>query len=152
MNRLGLIGASLALIVGGTALAATGDKDKALAQYERTGKLENCVQLIRIDQTRILDKSTILFEMVGKDAYLNTLPHKCPGLSKHRAIRYETSLSQLCNTDIVTVIDMGLATTREAIEGFGPGTFGSCGLGKFELLKKKPAVADAPQAEGAETN
>ena len=43
--------------------------------------------------------------MSGGKVYRNTLPHSCPSLGFEEAFTYETSLSQLCSTDIITTID-----------------------------------------------
>ncbi len=43
--------------------------------------------------------------MDGGPDYMSTLPHKCPGLSKHDTIMYETSLNQLCDLDTITVLN-----------------------------------------------
>jgi hypothetical protein len=87
-----------------------------------------CVSLHAIRTTRVLDGQTILFEMAGRKTLVNRLPRKCPGLAFEKRFAYKTSLSQLCNSDIITVItDIGRGA--------------SCGLGKFE-----PYVAPEPDA------
>jgi hypothetical protein len=123
------------LAIAITALAFTGaahakgmSKEEVLAKYERTGELQNCVPLQSIKSTDILDDQTILFKMKGKGAYLNELPYKCPQLKWQDAFSYKTSVNQLCNTDIITVIDTAT-----------PQRLASCGLGKFEKLNEKPA-------------
>ena len=60
--------------------------------------------------------------MNGKVSYRNVLPQSCPELGFERAFSYETSLSQLCSTDIITVFRNGSALHRGA----------SCGLGQFQ--------------------
>lgn len=87
-----------------------------------SGPPEQCVSLIRIDRTEVIDDQNILFHMRGGDIYRNHLPHRCPGLGFHESFMYRTSLNQLCNVDIITVLnDIGF--------GFSPGP--SCGLGLF---------------------
>jgi hypothetical protein len=72
-----------------------------------------------IRQTRVLDDSTILFEMNNGITYRNDLPYPCHGLKSENRFGYKTSMSQLCNTDIITVLStVGIN---------GP----SCGLGEF---------------------
>ena len=111
----------------GAAHAAKMSKDEVLSKYERTGETQNCIPLNSIDSSDILDDKTILFKMKGKGAYLNELPYQCPQLKSQDAFSYKTSVNQLCNTDIITVID----TTT-------PQRLASCGLGKFEKLNEKP--------------
>ena len=81
----------------------------------------NCVQLSQIRESRVVDDSTIDFYLRGGQVLRNSLPNKCPQLGFERAFTYSTSLSQLCSVDIITVI----------IQGGGPRTGASCGLGKF---------------------
>jgi len=83
---------------------------------------KHCVSLTRIDRTEVVDDQNILFFMKGKQIYHNRLPHKCSGLSRRDTFMYRTSLNDLCNVDIITVLDdIGF--------GFSPGI--SCGLGMF---------------------
>ncbi len=81
----------------------------------------NCVSLSQIRESRVVDDSTIDFYLRGGQVLRNTLPNSCPQLGFERAFTYSTSLSQLCSVDIITVI----------IQGGGPRTGASCGLGKF---------------------
>lgn len=107
--------------------ATTGEepvKQTRLDDFEPTGEVRNCISLARIDQSDVIDDQTILFEMKGRDYYVNRLPYRCPQLGFEERYTYATSLTQLCNTDIITVL-----TTV--------GRGASCGLGKFEQLKKK---------------
>jgi hypothetical protein len=80
---------------------------------------QRCVSLPQIRSTRVVDAQTILFEMGGKKTLANRLPRKCPGLAFEKRFAYKTSLNQLCNTDVITVIT-----------SIGAGA--SCGLGYFE--------------------
>lgn len=118
--------AAVALAFTSAAHAQRASKEEVLAKYERTGEMQNCVPLIQIDSTDILDDQTILFRMKGKTTYLNELPYRCPQLKSQDAFSYKTSISQLCNTDIITVLDT-----------MTPQRLASCGLGKFEKLNEK---------------
>ncbi len=97
--------------------------DPARAEEEDSPETKRCISLVRIDHIEVIDRQHILFHMRGKKTYLNTLPHRCPGLSKHRPIMYRTSTSQLCDLDSITVL-------QSIGRGYQPGA--SCGLGKFE--------------------
>jgi hypothetical protein len=100
----------------------------------------HCLRLNVIKRSEVLDNRHILFEMRNGDLYVNTLARACPGLSRNNAFMYRTSLSELCDLDIITVLDN---------IGFGlrPGI--SCGLGLFVPIKKeeldglKKAIKDA---------
>lgn len=134
MMRLALA-ALLSLALAAPALA-DGDKDKKkepeppkeLENYIRTGEFENCIRTHRIRDTDVLDDYHILFHLRGGKTYLNKLPHRCPRLGFEEAFSYRLSIPELCNVDIITVINRGGGPT------LGP----SCGLGKFELLEEKP--------------
>ncbi len=85
-----------------------------------------CIQISQIDSTRIRDDWTIDFMGAGNKAWRNRLPNRCPGLKSEDKFTYETSLSQLCNTDIVYVLhDYGGNLQRGA----------GCGLGQFEPVE-----------------
>lgn len=111
---------------------------------------ERCISLSRISRTEVVDDYNILFYMRGDKIYQNRLPHRCPGLKRERRFMYRTSLSQLCDLDIITVL-------YSAGPGFSPGP--SCGLGRFypisrdeaEALREAPPVireeGDVPTAE-----
>jgi hypothetical protein len=94
------------------------------------GEAQSCISISQIRSSQVHDDSTIDFEMTGGRVYRNTLPHSCPGLGFEEAFTYETSLSQLCSTDIIYVLQRYGSEMRR-----GAG----CGLGKFvpvELAKK----------------
>jgi len=84
------------------------------------GEAVSCIPITQIQSSRVRSDYTIDFEMSGGKVYRNTLPSKCSSLGFQRAFSYETSLSQLCNTDIITVLDTSSRMTM-----------GSCGLGEF---------------------
>jgi hypothetical protein len=107
---------------------------------DRQTDAEQCVSLIRIDRTEVVDDRNVLFYMKNGDIYRNRLPNDCPGLEAQDAFMYRTSLSQLCNVDIITVLtNMGF--------GFRPGA--SCGLGMFHPVKPLTAE-ELLQGEGLE--
>jgi hypothetical protein len=102
---------------------------------------QQCVSLQRIWRTDIIDSSNIVFYMRDRTIFLNTLPHKCPGLRSHDGFAYKTSINQLCNVDTITVIRGGNPSS--------PAARGStCGLGMFrpvsaeqvKLLKNKDSI------------
>ena len=96
-----------------------------LAQDMPDEKPVHCLNLKRIKETEVLSDSHILFRMVDGKNFVNVLNHSCPGLRKDKTIMYRTSIGQLCDLDIVTVLDdIGF--------GFMPGA--SCGLGNFRPI------------------
>ncbi|MGI9329691.1 MAG: hypothetical protein ACR2QB_03160 [Gammaproteobacteria bacterium] len=130
------------LTCSGFALA--DDADDEMPQRPGT---RDCVSLAGLDRTRVVNDDTILFYMKGKIVYANTLPRTCRGLKRTDALSYSTSLSRLCNVDIIS----GL---RSSAGSFYPAV--RCGLGMFvpieedELalllaepeLKPEPGLAD----------
>jgi hypothetical protein len=113
----------------GLVVPATAEEKKMNEELELvSGPPEQCVSLARIDRTEVIDDQNILFHMRGGKIYRNHLSHRCPGLGFHESFMYRTSLSQLCNVDIITVLnDIGF--------GFSPGP--SCGLGLFYPVTKE---------------
>jgi hypothetical protein len=90
---------------------------------------KSCISLRSIRESRVRSDSIIDFIMNDGKTYRNTLPFSCPALGFERAYSYETSLSQLCSVDIITVIT----------QGAGPARGASCGLGKFVPYTPVPA-------------
>lgn len=90
-----------------------------------TGPAVNCIYLRNIRGTQVIDDKTIDFHMVGNKVFRNTLPNRCPQLGFQRAFAYQTSISQLCSVDLITVI----------VQGGGPMMGATCGLGKFTPIE-----------------
>ena len=87
---------------------------------------KRCISATRIDNTEIIDDRTIVFHMLGKDIYLNKLPHRCPGMRRNRTIAYRSQTSQLCRIDSITLLETAGGISR------GP----TCGLGMFTPISK----------------
>jgi hypothetical protein len=109
------------------ALAATAQSRAPAPVATPDGKAEDCVQLQSIRETRVRDDQTIDFYMRNGKVYRNSLAGKCPQLGFEERYTYQTSLSRLCSTDIITVL-ISPNFTRGA----------SCGLGKFQPVKLSP--------------
>lgn len=92
-----------------------------VAQSPAAAPVTACVELARIAEARVRDDRTIDFVLRDGAVLRNSLPNACPGLGSERAFTYATSLSRLCATDIVTVVQ----------QGGGPRLGASCGLGGF---------------------
>lgn len=90
------------------------------------GEAQSCIPLTQIRQTRVRNDWTIDFEGTGGRVWRNALTSRCPGLNINDAITYKTSLTQLCNTDIVYVL--------ETIGG-RPQRGAACNLGDFVPVK-----------------
>ncbi len=117
----------LLLAIAPLALAACtqerpSDRPAVSPAAKVVGEAESCVQIAQLRESRIRDDWTIDFIRSGNRAWRNTLPQRCNGLRSEDAFTYETSLSQLCSTDIVYVLQRTGGTLQR-----GAG----CGLGKF---------------------
>ena len=112
------------------ALAATAVAGPAIArgvpEAVPVGKAQNCVEIIQILESRVRNDQVIDFYLRNGQVMRNTLPNSCPQLGFEEAFSYKTSLSRLCNVDIITVLNrVGGGIQRGA----------SCGLGMFQPVK-----------------
>lgn len=120
------------LMAAPLALAACTDKKPAAPApvtpaAEAIGPAQDCLQRTQFSETRIRDDWTIDFiGGTGSKVWRVTLPHRCSGLKSADAFTYETSLSQLCRTDIVYPLRQYGGTLDR-----GPG----CGMGPFVPVK-----------------
>jgi len=132
--RIAVAAAALALGLVAGCTPQDGMQDAARADRvpaaKPIGKPVSCIPLTQIRDTKVYDDRTIDFRMIGNKVYRNVLPYSCPGLGFERAFSYKTSLSQLCSTDIIRVLQN---------TGGGIRPTSACGLGQFqpvELLKQ----------------
>jgi hypothetical protein len=129
------------------AASALADEDPDERGTSKPEGAENCVSLAAIRKTRIVDDQTIIFYMRGDNIFINRLPRKCNGLKRGDGYSYETSLTQLCNTDIIRVL--------QRFGGALPRPQNACGLGFFQpttaeavdLLINEPPEVDPEAAE-----
>jgi hypothetical protein len=120
-----------AIGIASSGIAVAYAREKAPAQQVRAiGEPKSCVSIQQIRSTKIIDDSTIDFKMAGGKTYRNTLPYSCSGLRRDDAFSYRTSTSQLCNVDIIRVVENYGGRLQE-----GAG----CGLGKFQPVEKVKA-------------
>lgn len=93
------------------------------------GAPESCVPLNRLGQSFVRDDWTIDFVSDNGRVWRNSLSQRCPGLKVNHAFTYETSLSQLCSTDLIYVLESTDRLRRGA----------ACGLGAFvPVMLEKP--------------
>lgn len=119
-QHLPLLALLAALAVAPTPASAKTDKDAWKAAVP-SGKPVSCIPLRQIRESRVRDDQTIDFYMNGKTVYRSVLPNSCPQLGFEKRFAYKTSLSELCSTDIITVL-----TEPPISRG------ASCGLGQFQ--------------------
>jgi hypothetical protein len=125
MRTLALIIAGSLALGGGSAAIAKRERNK-VPEATSIGKPVSCISLTQIRESRVRNDSIIDFRTTGKKWYRNTLPHSCPSLGFEERFLYKTSLSQLCSTDIITVLHS---------YGGGLDRGASCGLGQFEPVE-----------------
>lgn len=89
---------------------------------------QRCVRRVDIDHTKIVDDRAILFYMRGSTIFLNKLPHRCSGLKMAGAFGYDTRTGQLCDIDVISVVDHIGGGLRRGV---------SCGLGKFKPITEE---------------
>ncbi|MCJ8156757.1 hypothetical protein [Sphingomonas sp. LaA6.9] len=122
MRALAVV-ATLALLAAGGSVQAKKDRN-AIPVATPKGEAVSCIPIIQIRNTRVHGDKTIDFHMTGGRVYRNELPHECGSLGFEERFSYKTSMSQLCSTDIITVLH-----SPPAIQG------PSCGLGKFQPVE-----------------
>jgi len=101
-------------------------KKSKVPAAEVVGEPVSCINLSQIRSTQVRDDRTIDFILSGGRVFRNQLPNQCGSLGFDRAFTYSTSLTQLCNVDIITVL-------QNVGGGLMPGA--SCGLGEFTPVK-----------------
>ena len=126
MGAVGIATGAVALVAGPGSARPLKPEQEALVRP--VGKPESCIQLNAIRETRVRDDHTIDFYMNGRKVYRNVLPNSCPQLGFEERFSYATSLSQLCSTDIITVLYDSPNLSRGA----------SCGLGQFQPVEGAP--------------
>ena len=120
--------AAAAIAIGATTIAARPLKPEQEALIKPVGTPKSCIQIISIRETRVRDDRTIDFYTNGNRVYRNVLPNSCPQLGFEERFSYTTSLSELCSTDIITVLYDAPSLSRGA----------SCGLGQFQQVEGAP--------------
>ncbi len=113
--------------ITGIGLAVAGAKErKPPPEVRIIGEPTNCVNIHSIRSTNVVDNQTIDFKMAGGKTLRNVLPYSCPSLKFNDSFSYRTSLSQLCNVDIIRVLHSGGGHLQEGA---------ACGLGKFQQVE-----------------
>ncbi len=130
--------AALIAVTGAACATASSDNETSeevaarLAEFEPTGETETCLNTTRIRSIDALDDRRFLVRVGVNDYYLNEISGRCSGAARAgNRLQYTISTGQLCRNEIIQVVDN---TT-----GF---TVGSCGLGSFQELAKKPAETE----------
>jgi hypothetical protein len=94
MLTLGLLGA----------LITAGASTPAMAADPNDKPLVRCIDITRMQSSKVVDNQTIILKMRGGSDYKMTLAHRCPGLKMQGTWRHDAkSLAKLCEVDTIEV-------------------------------------------------
>ena len=126
------MGASLVLGACATAQSSEGEETAFIPEgYELTGESRTCLSLRAIDDIDTSQENAWVVSMTNREKYLTRVSNGCSAASSSFTyISYQVSGTQLCQGEIVRVIDQGTDST-----------VGSCGIGEFEELSPLPEDA-----------
>ena len=102
-------------------LAVAADRPDRVPAATPAGRAQTCISIPQIRQSLVRSDQVIDFVMTGRRTYRVTLDQPCPRLGFEQRFSYETTLSQLCSSDIITVLNVT-----------GPPQGASCGLAPFQ--------------------
>jgi hypothetical protein len=106
-----------------------------LAEFDRTGETVNCLSVTRISSIEAVDEKTLLIRTGVTGYYVSDLKNRCNGAtSGFNRFEYSTSTGQLCRNELLRIVDNGSGMSA-----------GSCGMGSFEKLVKKPPAEPVEQ-------
>jgi hypothetical protein len=110
---------------GGVALAQNPppllpDGRLDVVALEAAGKPRSCVPRRDVQESRPFENSAIMFRTGANRWLRNDLKDTCPALDRNRALVFRSPIGQMCENDIVDVVDP-LAKTN----------WGFCTLGQF---------------------
>lgn len=127
MSRLiSLLSTAVLATLGSCKPVDSAPKPSRAPAVKIVGEPVTCILSSQIRDTQVHDDRTIDFAMLGGKLYRNTLPYACPRIGFERAFTYETRTSQLCNSDIIYVLESAGSELRRGV---------GCGLGKFVPVK-----------------
>ncbi len=96
------------------------------------GEVSRCLPSHTYDRVEILDDRHLVFYGRRNQVWLNKLRHKCPGLRRRDALKFDITGSRLCELDSVTAIES---------RGFGiDETSAKCALGSFQEIPAEQAA------------
>lgn len=127
-----LIVAGALMLSAGTAQAKT-DPEARIAKIT-AGRVAaepvNCIQQHQINSTEIISRTAIIYKMNNGTIYVNRPDSGATFLNKGDILVTDTRSPQLCNVDIVRLLDNGIRMPS-----------GTVGLGKFVPYPRAPRNA-----------
>jgi len=103
---------AVSLLAGTAAQAAPVDREAELAralQGRVAGEPVNCIDLHRIQSSRIINDTAILYD-AGSVLYVNRPRNGADELDRRDTMVTRTMLSRLCDIDVVTMVEPGSGT------------------------------------------
>lgn len=139
MHGLSILLAGAVLIAAGAPATADARKADERAQLKLAKAIEgrvpgtpvDCINLRDIQSSEIIDRTAIVYHMIGRTVYVNRLRGGSPSLDDDDILVTDTHSSQLCSIDIVRLLDR---------TSYFPNGFVS--LGAFEPYTKPRAGKD----------
>jgi hypothetical protein len=122
-------GLLLCAVLSGPSLAQDTETESQ-PEFGDADKATRCVHSRYIDKTDVLDDGNILFYMRRGEVYINHMPNRCPGLRHGDVFTYQTSSSELCSVDMITVLERFGTSLRQGA---------TCPLGLFYPIDAKLA-------------
>lgn len=130
--RLAFYAIGFMLVMGSAAAADRPEPPlsaKALKALEGrvAGKPVSCLTLPMIGSSTIVDQTAIIYKVSDRLWYVNRPDGgSCPALQPDRTLVTHPTTSELCDLDIVHVMDVQTPVME----------YGACGLGKFVPYRK----------------
>jgi len=130
---------SLPLLVAGALMLSTGvaqaktDPEARIAKMiegRTAGAPVNCIQQHQINSTQVIDRTAIVYKMNNGTIYVNRPDSGAKFLNRSDVLVTDTHSPQLCNIDIVRLVDSGTRMPN-----------GSVGLGQFVPYPRPPRSA-----------
>lgn len=84
------------VVVAGLVLAGAGAAAQEGGPEPETERVGNCIRVGDIRRSRVLDDSSVLFDLAGGRRVLMRLKYPCPQLAFHGYFSYQATLGQLC--------------------------------------------------------
>ena len=111
------------LAIAGCTQASPAEKPPTAPAAQAIGEPLSCLPLSRFTNTHVRDDWTIDFiGSAGSKVWRVTLPRRCNGLRSADSFTYATSLTQLCQQDVIYPLNrVGNSLQRS----------GACGLAPF---------------------
>ncbi|MFN3590664.1 MAG: hypothetical protein ACK4MX_06400 [Thermaurantiacus sp.] len=107
---LGRLVAGFLLAAGGTTIAQEAppllpDGRLDVVALQPAGKPRSCVPRRDVQESRPFENSAIMFRTGANRWLRNDLKDTCPALDRNRALVFRSPVGQMCENDIVDVVD-----------------------------------------------